>query len=146
MPAAVIYIQPGTVPHERQMMFCLEYCQRHDYRVAAIVPSHGAPDAVEMVDHGQADLIVAAFSARARPGDVRDLAAEHGVPVEYVRPPVVRKEVGELVARVYQNSGRDIAHTAKLLGLDTRGIRNILSRMGIRLPRREDGTTPDSRE
>lgn len=142
----MIYIQPGTVPRERQLQFCLEFCQARSFQVVAIVPPHRPGDAVGMVAAGRAAVIVSAFSSRHRPGDVRDLAAEHGVHVKYVRPPVVRREVGELVVQVFRNSGNDVEKTAKMLGYDTGGIRAVLARMGVRVPRQGNGMAPDSRE
>jgi len=139
----VIYIQPGSVSAERQWQMCVEHCRRHDYEWSVIVPAAGAADAIELVVSGAAEFIVTAFSARPRPGDIRFLAAERDVRIEYVRPPVVRREVADLVVRVYRNSGRDLHRTARILGYDIGSIRAALVRMGIRIG---NGTTPDSRE
>jgi hypothetical protein len=142
---AVIYVQPGTVPHDRQAQACAEFCRARGFEVVAVVPPHGAADAVEMVTAGRAGLIVSAFAARHRPGDIRDLAADAGVRLEYVRPPVVRRDVAEIIAHAYGRE-RDVRRVADLLGITTGGVRAALSRLGIRVPRQGNGTTPDSRE
>jgi hypothetical protein len=140
---AIIYIQPGSVPADRQSEVCLSYCNARGLLGVAIVQPYGAADAVWLVTAGRAGHIVAAYAARYRPGDIRDLAAAAGVRVEYARPPHVRREVGELIARVYRNSGRDVSVTARLLGEPTGNIAATLQRLGI-LP--GNGTAPDSRE
>lgn len=125
---AVIYVQPGSVPRERQARFCLEYCEACGYDIAGIAPASGTKDALALVTGGQADLVVTAFSPRSRPGDMRERAAAAGVRVEYVRTPVVRREVAELVGRLYRRYG-DAHEVAERLGVTSQEIRLTMARM-----------------
>lgn len=127
---AVIYVQPGSVSRDRQLKHCTDYCTEHGYDVHSIVPHAGVKDAVATAA-GEADLIVTAFAGRSRPGDLRELAADAGVPVEYVRPPVVRREIVVMLATMYRESGRDIRKMAQMLGETTSSLRATLARMGI---------------
>jgi len=147
---AVIYLQPGSVSQERQWRHCFAYCQEHDIDPIGVVRPAAIADAVTMVVDGDADLVVSAFAARPHPEDLRSQAADAGVLVEYVRPPVLRRELAEAVVTVWKNTGRDTVEAARLLGLTTRNVRAILERLGIypnggRGKGRNDGP-PDSRE
>lgn len=131
-PRAVLYLQPGTVPHARQAQFCLSFCEARGYHVVALVPPPAPGDAVRMVRDGDADLVVAAFASR---GTLRRLALAADVQVAYVRPPRVRREVGEVIVRMYRNSGGDLDLVASMVGESPQQIRAVLLRMGIRVPR-----------
>jgi len=143
---AVIYIQPGTVPRDRQAIFCLEYCESHNLEVVGVVLPAGLKDAVEMTASGAADVVVTAFAGRSRPGDLRELAQAADVIVEYVRAPVVRREIRNMLEVMYRRSSGDVSVMARMLGESTDGLRRSLGRMGILNPQRWNGTAPDSRE
>jgi hypothetical protein len=147
---AVIYIQPGSVSPDRQWRHCFAYCQEHGIDVVGLVRPTAITDAVAMVADGEADLVVSAFAERAQPEDLRSQAADAGVPVEYVRPPVLRRELAEAVVTVWKNTGRNVDEAARLLGLTTRNVRAALERLGIRpnggRNTGRNGRAPDSRE
>lgn len=130
MRSAVVYVQPGTVPQARQLADCLAYCNLHAHRIVAVVRPERPCDAVRLVVAGLAVLVVTAYSTRARPGDLRDLAAAAGVSVDYVRPPVVRREIAQLLARMLHRAGGDVRHVARESGMTSQEIRNALFRFG----------------
>jgi hypothetical protein len=138
----VVYLQPGTVPQTRQLADCLAHCNLHQLHIAAVVPPHRPGDAVATVLAGLAFLILAAYSPRARPGDLRDLAAVAGVPVDYVRAPVVRREIAQLLARMYQRADGNVRQVADQAGLTSQEIRIVLTRFGVL----RNDTPPDSRK
>lgn len=145
---AVIYIQPGSVSRDRQARLCLHYCDQHNLSFVAVTGE--ITDAVAATVGGRVDVIVTAFAGRSRPGDLREVAAGAGVEVEYVRPPVLRRELAEAVVTVWRNTGRNVDEAARLLGLTTRNVRAALERLGI-YPnggshRGRNGGAPDSRE
>jgi hypothetical protein len=129
MRRAVIYLQPGSVSQSRQAADCLAHCNLRRYRVAAVVPSLGQDDAVRTVLDGDADLIVTAYSARARPGDLRDVALAARVRVEYVRVPVLRRELGQLIASMYARAGGNVRQVAEQTGITSQEIRATIARM-----------------
>lgn len=142
MHPVVVYLQPGTVPQTRQLADCLAHCNLHAYRIAAVVPAARPCDAVRIVLAGAAVMVVTAYSARARPGDLRDLAAAAGVPVDYVRPPIVRREIAQLLARMYHRAGGDVRHVAQESGMTSQEIRTALFRFGML----QKEAPPDSRK
>ena len=147
---AVIYLQPGSVSQDKQWRHCFGYCQQHGLDVVGMVRPAAIADAVAMVVDGAADLVVSAFATRPGPEDLRSQAADAGVPVEYVRPPVLRRELAETVVTVWNNTGRNVDEAARLLGLTTRNVRAALERLGLR-PNGgsgggRNGRAPDSRE
>lgn len=147
---AVIYLQPGSVSQDRQWRHCFAYCQQNDIEIVGLVRPTAIADAVAMVVDKTADLVVSAFASRPGPEDLRSQAAEAGVPVEYVRPPVPRRELAEAVLAVWSNTGRNVDEAARLLGLTTRNVRAALERLGM-YPngggdKGRNGKPPDSRE
>jgi hypothetical protein len=146
---AVVYIQPGAVSSERQLRHCIDYCTRHGYDLTTIVPPAGIADAVAAAidDEG---VVVTAFASRSGPNDLRSQALAAGVPVEYVRPPVIRRELAEAVVTVWRNTGRNLDEAARLLGLTTRNLRSALERLGMYpnggIDSGRNGKAPDSRE
>lgn len=143
---AVVYLQPGSVPQRRQAAFCLEYCEEHGCRIVGVVPPDRPLDAVQMVADRQADLVVTAFAARARGGGIRELAEAAGVQLVYVRPPTVRREVGDMIVRMYRRSGGDVDLVAELVGESPEEIRALLARLGVVVPKPRNGSPPTSRE
>lgn len=145
MHPVVVYLQPGTVSQSRQAADCLAHCNLRRYRIVAVVRPDGPCSAVAAVTGGWAALIVTAYSPRARTGDLRDLAAQAGVTVEYVRVPVLRREVAQLIARMYQRSGHNVRAVADQLGVTSQEIRLTLDRISEppdspkRVGRRHDG-------
>lgn len=147
---ALIYLQPGSVPQDRQWRHCFEYCRQHNITVVGVVPPTAIADAVATVADGDADLVVSAFASRPNPEDLRTLAADAGVPVEYVRPPVVSRAMAQSAATVWKNTGRNVEEAARLLGTTTRNIRAALERLGLhpngRSGKDRNDGPPDSRE
>jgi hypothetical protein len=127
MRPVVLYLQPGSVPQTRQAADCLAHCNLRRYRIVAVVLPLGQRDAVRTVLDGDADLVVAAYSARSRPGDLRDLATSAGVRVEYVRPPVVRREIGQLIRALAARHGTH--SVAEELGVTSQEIRIAIARL-----------------
>lgn len=147
---AVIYVQPGSVSQDKQWRHCFGYCQQHSIDIVGMVRPTAIADAVAMVADGDADLVVSAFATRPGPEDLRSQASDAGVPVEYVRPPVLRRELAETVVTVWKNTGRNVDEAARLLGLTTRNVRAALDRLGFRpnggSGNGRNGRAPDSRE
>lgn len=130
---AVIYLQPGSVAHDRQMKACIEYCDERGYEWDTVTGLIEA--AVAVVAARDADLVLTAFASRSRPEDLRTQAASAGVRVEYVRPPLPGRERGNVIAEMYRNSNGsdgDVKLIARFLGDTTDNILAIIRRLGIR--------------
>lgn len=128
----VVYIQPGSVDADRQLDLCAHHCAINGWRVVAVCRPHQPGAAVALVTGGAADEVLVAFSARSRPGDIREVAIVAGVELRYVREPVVSRDERLDLAAMYHRAGGDVELVAQLLGMSVGGLRLALARVGVR--------------
>lgn len=132
MPRVAVYIQPGSVGADRQLRICAAYCLPRDCTIVAVCPPHDPASAVTLATNGAVVGVLAAYAARSRPGDIRELAYAASVEVRYVRePPAAAVERLDLAA-MYRRADGDVALIARLLGSTTGEIRRALARIGVR--------------
>jgi hypothetical protein len=129
---AVIYIQDGGVPADKQTKACLAYAAQHDYR-SSIVPPSALNQALALIHARLADLVLLAY--RGCDAEVLEgMVAKAGGRVEYCRP--TREEpkrqgynTDEIILRMLKRGGR-VADIADWLGVAVERVRKIGRRMG----------------
>lgn len=131
---AVIYIrQSGALP-EQQQVACLEYCTRRRYQTESIC--HHPQDAIALAEAGVITVVVTAYDEEEDGELARRLRCAE-VRLEYVRTPRrhVRHVRDDDLALGMHQRGLPVEQIAQVLGEDTREIRALLRRAGIRRPR-----------
>lgn len=123
----------GSVPPAKQAKVCLDYCQRRNYRLAALVPASRPQDALTMVADARVSVVVLAYRGPSVDSLEREVALLGGR-VECARDHVVVAEVDgdnvRLVAEMYRR-GATIDQIAQFLDLTIERVTSWLARAGV---------------
>lgn len=125
MTRAVIYERPAGALPEQQRRACLDYCERHGYKVCSL--ARAVEGAARAVESGEAEVVVSAHGGDDKALSRRIHAA--GGRLEYVRPPRRRVHLDptELIVGMHER-GADVDTIAHLLDARPEDVAGALRR------------------